>query len=145
MSDAHFPSGQWIGFYTYAQDRTRYLMALLLEFRDGRISGEGADGIGFFGIDGRYYPKESEAFWIKTYFGRHSVEYAGFREKKGIWGTWTIQDTKGGFHIWPIGEGVPLENLKEEVEEEFPVKFAPVKQAPTPVSAAPVCVRRGAS
>jgi hypothetical protein len=85
------------------------------------ISGEGADGIGFFGIDGRYYAKERECCWIKTYFGLHSVEYSGFREKKGIWGTWTIEDTKGGFHIWPIGEGMPVEKLREEVEEEFPI------------------------
>ena len=128
MSDVHFPSGQWVGFYTYASSSKRFLMDLVLEFRDGRISGEGADGIGFFGIDGHYFPKESECSWIKTYFGSHSVEYSGFREKKGIWGTWTIQETKGGFHIWPIGEGTPLEKLREEVEEEFPLKPALVKE-----------------
>jgi hypothetical protein len=128
MSDAHFPSGQWVGFYTYANKSKRYLMDLVLEFRAGRISGEGADGIGFFGIDGCYFPKESECSWIKTYFGSHSVEYSGFREKKGIWGTWTIRESKGGFNIWPIGEGMPLEKLKEKVEEEFPLVLFPIKE-----------------
>ena len=96
-------------------------MDLILEFRDGLISGEGADGIGFFGIDGRYHSKAAECSWIKTYFGSHSVEYSGFREKKGIWGTWTIGASKGGFHIWPIGEDASTKTLKEEVEREIRV------------------------
>ena len=125
MSDANFPSGQWVGFYVYSNRSRRYLMDLVLEFRNGIISGEGADGIGEFGIDGRYYPQEGECSWVKTYFGRHSVEYTGHREQKGIWGTWTLHGTKGGFHIWPIGDGMPLDELKNEVEEEFPLKVAP--------------------
>lgn len=141
MSDAHFPSGQWIGFYTYANRSRRYLMDLLLEFRDGVISGEGADGIGFFGIDGHYFSEERECSWIKTYFGKHSVEYSGFREKKGIWGTWTIRGTKGGFHIWPIGEGTPLDSLREEVEEEFPLKLAPIDAPIKALEPAPPLVR----
>jgi hypothetical protein len=127
MSDVNFPSGQWVGFYTYSQGSQRFLMDLILEFRDGVISGEGADGIGFFGIDGRYYPKEGECSWIKTYFGRHSVEYVGFRETKGIWGTWRIGDTQGGFHIWPIGEGATVETLSEEIEEKAPLTPARAK------------------
>ena len=121
MSDVDYPSGQWIGFYTYAAFSQRHLMDLILEFREGIVFGEGADGIGLFGIDGRYFPKEGECSWIKTYIGSHSVRYAGYREKKGIWGTWTIDDTKGGFHIWPIGEGVALEKLREEVEQQCPL------------------------
>ena len=127
MSEAHFPSGQWVGFYTYSNRSKRYLMDLVLEFRGGIVSGEGADGIGLFGIDGRYYPKEGECFWTKTYFGSHSVEYSGFREKNGIWGTWTIEGTKGGFHIWPIGEGAPVEKQREEVEEELPILTVPTQ------------------
>lgn len=121
MSDLSFPSGQWVGFYTYANRTQRYLMDLVLEFRDGTISGEGADGIGFFGIDGHYCAREGDCTWIKTYFGRHSVEYTGYREKKGIWGNWAIELYTGGFHIWPIGEGASVETLREEVEEEFPL------------------------
>lgn len=36
------------------------------------------------------------------------VFYRGFREGKGIWGTWEITNfAHGGFHIWPLlaGEG----------------------------------------
>jgi len=33
------------------------------------------------------------------------VYYRGFREGKGIWGTWEIGIfAHGGFHIWPKGE-----------------------------------------
>ncbi len=132
MGDVNFPSGQWIGFYTYRNQAERYLMDLVLEFRDGRISGEGADGIGYFGIDGRYFAKGGECSWIKSYYGSHSVEYSGFRERKGIWGTWLIDDdATGGFHIWPIGEGAPIEKLKEEVEEEFPITASATK-GPSP-------------
>ena len=128
MSEADFPSGQWIGFYTYPHQTKRHLMDLFLEFRGGVMSGEGADDIGLFGIDGHYYPKEAECSWIKTYIGKHSVEYFGYREKNGIWGTWTIGICKGGFHIWPIGEGATLETLREEVEEEFPLPVSPEKR-----------------
>jgi hypothetical protein len=127
MSDVNFPSGQWVGFYTYPFQGKRHLMDLVLEFRDGVITGEGADGIGFFGINGRYFPNEGECSWTKTYIGRHSVEYSGYREKKGIWGTWTIHPTSGGFHIWPIGEGAPIEKLREEVDKEFPLLVSPHK------------------
>jgi hypothetical protein len=122
MNDATFPSGQWVGFYTYAAGSRRYLMDLILEFRNGVISGEGADGIGFFVIAGHYCAQGGECGWSKTYIGRHSVDYAGFREKKGIWGTWTIAGTRGGFHIWPIGEGGFGEKLREEAGEEVSIR-----------------------
>ena len=134
MSDANFPSGQWVGFYTYSTRSQRYLMDLVLEFQNGIVSGEGADGIGFFTIRGRYYPKESECFWLKTYVGRHSVEYTGYREQKGIWGTWKLTGAKGGFHIWPIGEGTPLDELREEVEEEFPLVGSPARRPQEPIT-----------
>lgn len=137
MSDADFPSGQWVGFYTYSQrPQRRYLMDLILEFRGGTISGEGADGIGFFNIAGQYFPKEGECSWTKRYVGQHSVDYVGYREKKGIWGTWTLHGAKGGFHIWPIGEGEPVEKLREEVEEEFPLTVSPLR-APGPPAMSP--------
>jgi hypothetical protein len=125
MSDVNFPSGKWIGFYTYAYSSQRHLMDLILAFRAGVISGEGADGIGFFSIDGRYYAKEAECTWIKTYLGSHCVRYAGFREKKGIWGTWSIGAIRGGFHIWPIGEGALVEKLREEVDQSLLFQATP--------------------
>jgi hypothetical protein len=120
MSDAAFPSGPWIGFYTYPGRTERFLQDLNLRFENGVMSGDGADNIGFFGIAGRYHVQERECFWTKTYHGRHSVEYQGYREKKGIWGTWTIGPTKGGFHIWPLGEGgAEAERLVASVEQEL--------------------------
>ena len=54
MSEHQFPSGQWVGFYTYAGHTRKYLMDLVLEFKNGNMTGEGADGIGFFVISGDY-------------------------------------------------------------------------------------------
>lgn len=120
MSQVDFPSGQWTGFYNYFNQSKRYLTDLILEFRNGMVSGEGSDGIGLFEIHGRYCTTEAECSWIKSYVGQHSVIYSGYRERKGIWGTWVVGNCKGGFHIWPIGQGSPLEKQRNEVEEEFP-------------------------
>lgn len=107
MEQAHFPSGRWVGFYTYAKDSSRFMMDLVLKFHHGIMVGEGADGIGDFTLSGYYEESSRECGWTKTYAvtaGGHSVIYIGYQEKKGIWGTWSINQTKGGFHIWPIGD-----------------------------------------
>jgi hypothetical protein len=108
MSNAEFPSGQWFGFYTYHGHAKRFLMDLVLEFNAGKMTGEGADGIGPFVISGQYSQENGECSWVKQYVGRHSVDYKGFREGKDIWGTWTVLPGKGGFKIWPLGEGEAL-------------------------------------
>ena len=128
MSDCHFPSGQWFGFYTYAGRSRRYLMDLLLEFNNGAVSGEGADGIGLFIISGAYSASSGECSWVKQYVGRHAVNYRGFREAKGIWGTWHLEQTKGGFHIWPLAEGEPLTVTQAE-EETRKTSYAPARTA----------------
>ena len=77
-------------------------MQLHLTFTNGVISGDGNDDIGRFLIKGRYDCQVSECYWTKTYLGAHDVFYRGFRERKGIWGTWEISNlAHGGFHIWP--------------------------------------------
>jgi hypothetical protein len=128
MSDAQFPSGQWFGFYTYHGYSKQYLMDLILEFNDGKMTGEGADGIGQFVISGKYSTANGECSWAKQYVRRHSVDYRGFREAKGIWGTWSIGHWKGGFHIWPLGEGEPLKETQgvEEVSEPASVGNHPL-------------------
>ena len=113
MNDHQFPSGQWVGYYTYAGRTRKYLLDLVLEFKSGKMTGEGADGIGLFVISGNYSEVSGECFWIKQYIGRHAVEYKGYREGKGIWGNWVIGSLKGGFHIWPLSEG-PRLNVAEE-------------------------------
>ena len=51
-------------------------------------------------------PQPKECYWTKIYVGAHDVFYQGFREGKGIWGTWKINILgHGGFHIWPRGAG----------------------------------------
>ena len=73
-------------------------MDLELTFNQGTLSGTGTDDIGPFLIKGRYDSATTECYWTKTYVGRHDVFYRGFREGKGIWGTWEIAiQHHGGF------------------------------------------------
>ena len=107
MSEALFPSGPWVGFYNY-RPGDRHRMDLLLTFSSGNMTGDGVDDIGRFLIKGRYDAASRECYWTKSYLGAHDVFYRGFREGKGIWGTWEIKSlSHGGFHIWPrqAGEG----------------------------------------
>ena len=107
MSDELFPSGPWTGFYNYSP-KEKHRMDLDLTFAAGKLSGDGNDDIGRFMIHGQYDAKSLECSWTKTYVGAHDVSYRGFREGKGIWGTWEISlFAHGGFHIWPkrTGEG----------------------------------------
>ena len=121
MSELQFPSGQWVGFYTYAGRTRKYLMDLVLEFKNGVMTGEGADGIAMFVISGNYSVQSGECSWVKQYVARHAVEYKGFREGKGIWGNWNIVKATGGFHIWPLSEGAPLKAATESDEQEKPI------------------------
>jgi hypothetical protein len=85
------------------------------------MTGDGVDDIGRFLIKGRYDAVSRECYWTKTYVGAHDVFYRGFREGKGIWGTWEIAAwSHGGFHIWPrqAGEG---EGRAEAAVSEEPV------------------------
>lgn len=117
-SDDHalFPSGPWTGFYTYSVAPGRHRMDLVLQFHEGRVTGQGSDDIGPFLISGSYDVKELEVTWWKTYPGSHRVWYRGFREGRGIWGTWEIPPSgKGGFRIWPKGIGEEEALLEEEM------------------------------
>ena len=94
-------------------------MDLHLAFANGQMSGDGIDDVGRFTIRGRYDPATMECWWTKTYPDSHDVAYRGFREGKGIWGTWEIKVfTHGGFHIWPkgaeSGEAETTNALQEE-------------------------------
>ncbi len=94
-------------------------MDLDLTFASGRMTGGGNDDVGRFVIRGSYAAASLECSWTKSYVGAHSVFYRGFREGKGIWGSWDIGPMNhGGFHIWPklAGEGEE-ENTKAENEQ----------------------------
>ena len=120
MSDELYPSGPWVGFYNY-QPGDRHRMQLHLTFANGAISGDGNDDIGRFFVKGRY-ESHAECHWTKTYDGAHDVFYRGFREGKGIWGTWEIRTwNHGGFHIWPKGATEEGEANRETNEQAEPV------------------------
>jgi hypothetical protein len=114
------PSGRWVGYYVYAHYPSRHRMDLRLEISPDRISGTGIDPVGRFMISGRLREDRS-LNWVKTYFGRHDVLYAGFADHNGIWGTWEIpQVSTGGFRIWPAqwGEGF-ARKMEEKAFTEY--------------------------
>ena len=116
MSDELFPSGPWTGFYNYSP-KDKHRMDLGLTFANGKMTGDGNDDVGRFTIRGQYDAQTLECSWTKSYVGAHDVFYRGFREGKGIWGTWEIPPFgRGGFHIWPklAGEGETEASAKEE-------------------------------
>jgi hypothetical protein len=120
MSEELFPSGPWVGFYNY-RPGDRHRMDLNLTFANGSMTGDGNDDVGRFIIKGRYQTDTRECHWTKSYVGAHDVFYRGFREGKGIWGTWGISVfDHGGFHIWPraADEG---EQQTEIVQQTEPV------------------------
>jgi hypothetical protein len=120
VSESDFPSGPWVGFYTYSGAHDKHRMDLGLDFANGRVSGEGNDVVGAFVISGRFDSAKGECDWTKTYIGAHDVFYRGFREGKGIWGTWEIlRDARGGFHIWPRSFAAANEEAVS-AEEEMP-------------------------
>lgn len=122
MSDSDFPSGPWTGFFNYRAGGRRHRTDLSLSFANGRMTGDGTDGVGPFIVSGHYDAASRECRWTKSYLGAHDVLYEGVREGKGIWGTWEIRrGWRGGFHIWPLGEAVS-ETLEEHVEETFPAE-----------------------
>jgi hypothetical protein len=109
-------------------------MDLNLQFSQGQVDGDGSDDIGRFLIKGRFDATNRECYWTKSYLDGHDVYYRGFREGKGIWGTWEITiQYHGGFHIWPrqAGEG---EELAEVGQRPEVVAEAVGREAVTPDS-----------
>lgn len=118
-ADDLFPSGEWTGFYQQAGGR--FAQDLVLEFAGGVLRGNGGDGIGSFTVLGRYDASTLEVAWTKTYLGAHAVYYRGYRDGKGIWGTWEIAGfARGGFHIWPRRHGAAAAVEQAEVEAPAP-------------------------
>lgn len=140
MSDDLFPSGPWTGFYNY-EPGERHRMDLHLSFAGGRMSGDGNDDVGRFTIRGRYDANTRECWWTKAYPGSHDVAYRGFREGKGIWGTWEISIfNHGGFHIWPKQAGTgdaeaafaPQEEPADAVAHETVPAGVPISEGGDP-------------
>ena len=123
-NEPDFPSGLWRGFYNYNAGGVRHRQEMVLRFADGAMTGDGCDGVGPFRIHGSYDPTTRSVTWAKAYVGMHAVHYQGFREGKGIWGTWRIPgDHSGGFMIWPKGIGDQIEE-DERIGAEVPAEEA---------------------
>ena len=121
--DPDYPSGPWVGFYTYYSlpSAGRHRMDLTLRFCEGTITGDGIDPVGRFVLRGGYDRETGKCHWVKSYIGAHSVYYQGYRDGRGIWGSWEIPPAnRGGFHIWPkgIGEAEIAADEIEVAEEE---------------------------
>jgi hypothetical protein len=128
VSEQLFPSGPWVGFYNY-NPGDKHRMELDLSFVEGRLTGDGRDDVGRFVVKGRYDAATLECWWTKTYPGSHDVFYRGFREGKGIWGTWEITPfDRGGFHIWPRALGETAAEA-ESAEQRQPVEFVGAETA----------------
>lgn len=122
-SDPRFPSGKWVGFYLMPNTGAkRHPTEMELQFRNGRMWGDGRDKVGKFVIEGKYQLDDGKCRWLKTYVAQHHVDYAGYNEGKGIWGVWEIPNNmglnwRGGFHIWPEFFGDPSQPSLSEAAE----------------------------
>lgn len=116
--DSRFPSGPWEGYFLQPDSPGRHVMELILTFREGTIRGDGRDVVGEFLFKGTYDRETGKCWWSKRYIGKHDVAYQGYNEGRGIWGVWEIASTfKGGFHIWPVGQGnLESQETAEEVD-----------------------------
>jgi hypothetical protein len=120
-SDPRFPSGKWVGFFLDKRMPGRHQMEIVLTFAGGKLTGAGSDRVGSFTFKGKYDLADGKCEWVKQYLKAHSVDYRGFNEGKGIWGTWDFHQLgfhfTGGFHIWPEGIADPTQpRLKEEAD-----------------------------
>jgi hypothetical protein len=98
---AELISGVWAGHYEQAG--RKYPQHMTLEFADGLVRGDGADGIGTFTLEGEYRVGGGEVRigWIKTYDGAHSVLYLGVLAGNTITGEWRLSYGRGGFALSP--------------------------------------------
>ena len=102
VDGAAWPSGPWTGFYQ--RQGRKHQQDLELTFDGGVIRGGGWDDVGEFVVKGSYDESSGEARWTKVYDKDRKLTCRGFRDGKGIWGTWSVEGHQGeGFHIWPVG------------------------------------------
>jgi hypothetical protein len=127
MDNTLYPSGEWVGYYTYHAKPTKCPMHLTLNFVRGNIRGAGIDNPGQFIIEGSYDDINFRAKWAKRYVGKHSVEYEGTYRDGEITGSWSLTQnnqgravsTNGEFRIWPLpveqyGDDEPLQSILEK-------------------------------
>ena len=125
-----FPTGEWEGFYTYAQGpgASRHKMSFILAFKEGLVTGGGADDITTFNWKGKYDLENLTCQMTKYYHGRHTVFYNGNVDENGIWGMWKLGNWfTGGFHIWPKGSktAAQIAEMERLTEEDFDPEWTP--------------------
>lgn len=99
--EADFPSSPWTGFFQLSGRRIPE--DLDLTFDGGVIRGSGWDRNGDFVVKGSYDLESRGVRWTKKYASGQRAFYRGFREGRGIWGTWRVESKKqSGFFVWPI-------------------------------------------
>jgi hypothetical protein len=132
-SDPRFPSGKWVGFFLDRRLPGRHDMEIIITFANGKMTGAGRDRVGSFTFDGSYNLADGKCEWVKQYVNAHAIDYSGFNEGKGIWGTWKLQwqglVSTGGFHIWPEGMADPTQPELEE-EADVPVESPSTEREP---------------
>ncbi len=125
-SDPRFPSGKWVGFFLDRRLPGKHQMEMTLTFAGGTLTGTGRDRVGSFTFAGTYDVVDGQCVWEKKYVSAHALDYRGFNEGKGIWGTWSMSwqglSFTGGFHIWPDGMADPTQPvLDEEADVPFEI------------------------
>lgn len=129
-SDPRFPSGKWVGFYLDKRMPGKHQMETVLTFADGILTGAGRDRVGAFTFKGTYDLADGKCEWVKQYISAHSIDYRGFNEGKGIWGTWDYATlVTGGFHIWPEGMADPTQPRLEE-QADVPIEERTTEREP---------------
>jgi hypothetical protein len=118
-SETHplFPSGEWEGFYTYPWSAQRHMKVFFLDFQSGTVTGSGIDDVAPFQWRGVYDTKELRCKMTK-YYHSHTVDYDGYVDENGIWGSWTMGGfSKGGFHFWPKPQAEKTAEAEIEAEK----------------------------
>lgn len=92
-------------------------MYCMMTFSQGKLTGEGGDDVGPFRWRGQYDKEQMSCRMIKFY-PFHDVIYEGHVDENGIWGTWNLSGMTGGFHLWPKGGGIALEEEDQEAIAE---------------------------
>ena len=112
-----FEGGAVEGKY-YEYDQGFDMFFDFFSLTEGRVSGQGNDGIGPFTMAGNY-DNQGKISFTKRYVGKHAVEYngnivydnfGGFKIK----GTWTIEDATDEFYLESINASksdAPTENI----------------------------------
>lgn len=128
MNNVMYTSGEWVGYYTYNAKPNLFPMHLTLNCTEGRIQGAGIDNPGSFIVEGTY-GAGSRAEWLKTYVGKHSVQYEGKFKDGEILGEWLMTQISPGrsapahgeFRIWPlpVGKYSDDEPLRSILEREI--------------------------